>query len=318
VTVDPRKLFANHYAFLVGIDEYDHSRNLEGARSDAETLYKALLGIGYSEANLWLVPEVKTSQKDLREQIEGFLKIVSNTRRESSDPDIVVFWAGHGIPGDRSSYLLTKTTTRSLCKIDSEAISLQDLAQYFDDRIHPASLTMFFDVCHSIAQERESWLGNRRERLLCPMRDAVRRPRRAWGFVGVSTWAFEINLAPHHEAYRPGGILADALQKGVRGEPCCPQDEVQCSTENCVVTVESLVPKLERAVAEMAAEESGRSQLVSFLADQNSRSTLTPPTAIGLAVRRFAETRFQEESLPRETELLAKLAVEDSEAFLWP
>jgi hypothetical protein len=57
---------------------------------------------------------------------------------------------------------------------------------------------------------------------------------------------------------------------------------------------------------------------VSFLADQNSRSNLTPPTAIGLAVRSFADTRFQEEPLPKETELLAKLVVEEGEAFLWP
>jgi hypothetical protein len=143
VTTDPRTLFANHYAFLVGIDKYDNFRNLGGARSDAQTLYDALYGIGYSKANLWLVLEDKTSQMDLQEQIELFLKRVSDTRQENSDPDIVVFWAGHGFPGDRSSYLLTKTTTRSFHKIDSEAISLQDIARRFD-RICPASLTVFF------------------------------------------------------------------------------------------------------------------------------------------------------------------------------
>lgn len=314
VTTDPRKLFANHYVFLVGIDSYDNFRNLGGARNDAQTLYDALYGIGYSKRNLWLVPEEKTSQKNLQEQIGLFLKDVSATRQESSDPNIVVFWAGHGFPGDRSSYLLTKTT-RSLCDIESEAISLQDIARRFEE-VNPASLTMFFDVCHSIAQEREDLLENRASQLLTPMRDAVRRLRR-WAFVGVSTWAYEIALASHPEPCRLSGVLTNALQKGVRGEPCYPQDTQPCPADSYIVTVEFLAPKLERAVAETAAAN-GCFQTVSFLADQNSRSNLTPPTAIGLAVRSFADTRFQEEPLPKETELLAKLVVEEGEAFLWP
>jgi hypothetical protein len=315
VTVDPRALFANHYAFLVGIDKYDHFRSLGGARNDAQALYEALHGIGYTKANLWLVPEDKTSQKNLQEQVEWFLETVSDTRQETSDPDIVVFWAGHGLPGDHSSYLLTRTTTRNLRNVEREAISLQDLARRFD-RTYPASLTMFFDVCHSIARDSEYLLDDPESRLLTPMRDAVRRPRR-WTFVGVSTWAYEVDLAPHHQAYRRGGILTDALQKGIRGEPCYSRDKQPCPAENCVVTVESLVSKLQQAVAETAAANDC-SQRVSFLADQNSKSTLTPPTAIGLAVRSFADTRFREESLPKDTELLVKQVVEDSEAFLWP
>lgn len=114
MTGDPRALFANHYAFLVGIDQYDHFRNLGGARNDAKKLYSALHGIGYSENNLWLVPEGKTSQGDLQEQIERFREKILDTRQKHSDPDVVVFWAGHGLPGDRSSYLLTKTTRSSV------------------------------------------------------------------------------------------------------------------------------------------------------------------------------------------------------------
>jgi len=319
MTPDPRTLFANHYAFLVGIDKYDHFLDLGGARSDAEAMYGALHGVGYATDNLWLVPEEKTSQRGIQKQIQQFIEkveeAVERTRKGRSDPDILVFWAGHGFPGDHSSYLLTKTTN-SLRNIDSEAISLQDLTDRLK-RISPASLTMFFDVCHSIAREREDLNVNPIGRLLVPMRDAVKRPRN-WAFVGVSTWAYEVGLTPHRDANRKGGILADALQKGIRGELCLlPLGKQMCCAEDCVVTVENLVPKLKPAVDETAAANEC-AQRIFFLSGINSTSTSTPPTPIGLAVNAFTEMRFQEASLPKEAELHAKLVVEDGEAFLWP
>lgn len=171
---------------------------------------------------------------------------------------------------------------------------------------------MFFDVCHSTIREREDLLIDPASQLLAPMRDAVRRPR-PWAFVGISTGAYEIELAPHHEECRLGGILMDALYKGIRGEPC-HRDEQPCPAKDCIITVDFLLPKLLRAVAETAAAN-GCEERVSFLVDQDSRSTRIK---IGLAVRGFVEKRFREASLPQEAELLAKQAVEDSEAFLWP
>ncbi len=98
MTVDRRELFAHHFAFLVGIDEYDHHNhdNLQGAYSDAKTLRDALRYVGYPDENLWLVPREKTGLQHLNDEIKMFLELPRKSRELDFNPDIIVFWAGHG------------------------------------------------------------------------------------------------------------------------------------------------------------------------------------------------------------------------------
>lgn len=304
MTVDPKELFRNHFAFLVGIDKYRHFRDLQGARGDAETLSDALRSVGYSAKNIYLVTPEEISLSDLQRQVEDFLTQVKVTRQGDSNPHIIVFWAGHGVPTGDGSCLVASTTRYDLENLYQLAIPLKVLVGRLKE-VWPASLTMFFDVCHSIQQD----LGEpAQQHVFGPMRAAVKQNPR-WAFVGVSTFAYEAPIRRDQGRTEWAGILADAVQAGVRGEPCDRHDRQPCSAEDCVVSVELLVPKLELAVTRKATAATDDTQRLYVDGSLDSRRAHESPTAIGLAVRRFAEARLDEEALPAKADLLARTVV---------
>lgn len=308
--VNPRTLFANNYAFLVGIEEYKHFPHLRGAHSDAKILHEVLSWVGYSEENLCLIPTEKTALSDLKREVEEFL---GRVRRQCHDtnPDIVIFWAGHGVPTENGSHLIVRSTLPDDESWSGSALSLQWLASQFA-QLGPASLTMFFDVCHSIPRRRDDLGVRPRERIIAPMRDDVRTTDVQTMFVGVSTFAYEVwawNEA-HPGAGRSAGILADAVQKAMRGEPCDSNDRELChNSDDFLVTNSRLAHKLEAAVLRKA-RAAGVHQQLSVLAHHQGQ-----PSIIGFAVKSHAEKELSELELPVETDLLARLVVDRSGPF---
>lgn len=102
MTVNPGELFSNHYAFLVGIDVYDNPNfaDLEGAHADAAAIHEALLAVGYPAENLRLVPPERTSLDALLHELGKFKKLAEESVKRTPPlrPDILIFWAGHGVP----------------------------------------------------------------------------------------------------------------------------------------------------------------------------------------------------------------------------
>jgi hypothetical protein len=292
--------FLNHYAFLVGIDNYDHFPDLRGAYSDATTLRDALLWVGYPKDNLRLVPPEKTSLGSLQEEFNGFL--AGAHAKPGLKPHIVIFWAGHGVLSVDGSFLLAQRTVGDLANCCESALSLRWILNRCNHQ-DKASLTMFFDVCHSIPPDQNEVMESPKERILAPMRDEVRTT-----FVGVSTFAHEVWVwdKAHPDGGRLIGILADAVQKAVRGEPCDSDDQESCHESDFTVTDRRLVHKLADAV-ERKARVAGVYQRLSVLAHHNGT-----PRKVGFAVRGFAQTELNKLRLPVATDLLARLAVERS------
>ena len=94
--MNPRELFVDHYAFLVGIDEYDHFPDLQGAHSDAIALRDAFHWVGYPKENLWLVPSARTSLDNFDNEIGTFLEETDKSRKFGYNPDIIVFGQAMG------------------------------------------------------------------------------------------------------------------------------------------------------------------------------------------------------------------------------
>jgi len=248
----PTGQFDNHYAFLVGIDEYNDFPNLRGAHSDATTLRDALLWVGYPENNISLVSPAKTVLGDLKREIDEFLCKVSY---KNSNPDILIFWAGHGVPAVHGGFLITRNTMIDSDNWSDSAIRLGWLAKKFSD-ISPASLAMFFDVCHSVPPRRAGLERPPRELILDSMREAVLRDVVRTTFVGVSTFAYEVWSRAREGPGGTTGILADALRRAMCGEKCNNRDNERCHDDDFAVTDKRLVHKLE-AVIDRIAEEVG-------------------------------------------------------------
>ncbi|MGH3784983.1 MAG: caspase family protein [Pseudonocardiaceae bacterium] len=302
--MDPRELFLNHYAFLVGIDEYDHFPNLRGAHSDATTLRETLRWIGYPDRNLWLVPAARTSLADLNDQIDAFLESTRRSRGSGHNPDIVVFWAGHGVPGDDGGFLIARNTRNDSLDWRGCALSLERLAEKFK-RPDPATLTMFFDVCHSVRSRRDDRRRSPRELILARMRDAVLGDAVRTTFVGVSTFAHEISVwdDAHGGMGRTAGILTDVLQRAVRGERRDDKDHEPSHSNDCIITDEDVLYKLEDVVRRKAGT-AGLCQQLSVLTYYEG-----PSRKVGFAVRRFADTKLEELELPVEADCIARIAV---------
>jgi hypothetical protein len=291
--------FLHHYAFLVGIDEYDHFSNLRGAHSDARTLRDALHWVGYPADNVCLIPPGKTALGQLKIEIRKFL---AQCEGRDSNPDIVVFWAGHGVRTEEGSFLIARSTQDHSTNWRGAALPLQTLAEQFI-QVGPASLTMFFDVRHSVPPHRADFRDRPRVLILAGMRDEVRTT-----FVGVSTFAHEVwvwNKA-HQGEGRSIGILADALQRAVHGVPCDSDDNEHCHDSDFTVTDRRLVHKLVDAVVRKA-KAVGVHQRLSVLAHHTDT-----PRKIGFAIRSFADARLDELALPAEAGILARLAMDRS------
>lgn len=312
--VDPATLFANHYAFLVGIDNYDdpHFTGL-GAYADAEAIYNALLEIGYQPENLQLVPQENTSLDALLNEIDEFQKRARTSRRRTppSLPEVVVFWAGHGVPGNHTSYLITRDSAHG--RPENSAISLQLITEHFK-KLFPASLTMFFDVCHSIPRDRDDLVSDPSNLILGPMRDTVRGNAQPWSFVGVSTYAYEhlTMAAQGHGRTLQRGILATVLERKITGEPCDEQDE-PCSDADFIVSVERLIANLEEPV-DRRTRRLGVSERVVVLRDHGPNRISKP---IGLNVKLFETARLAEEQLPQQVALLAKVILDEDRSGTW-
>lgn len=300
--MDPRKLFRNHYAFLVGIDEYKYFPRLQGAHSDAKTLYKALRWVGYPKENLHLVPQGTTSRDDLKREIRAFLTLVG---KADQNPDIVIFWAGHGVYDEGLSFVVSQDTTMD--NWAGTALSLEWLTSQFTP-VSKASFTMFFDACHSVPPHRDKLNPWPQDLILDDMCREVRTT-----FVGVSTLASEIWVwdKVHRGQGRVAGILADAVQRAVHGEPCDRDDKEWCYDDpDFAVTNDRLVNKLAGAVRRKADAEDVYQQLsvVTY--------RLGTKRKIGLAVRSFSHAKLNELQLPAEADLLARLVVDRSGPFL--
>lgn len=301
MTVNPGQLFSNHYAFLVGVDGYrdPNFADLGGAHADAKAMHEALLTVGYPAGNLRLVPSEKTSWKSL---LPEFYQFASLAKQCLKRPDILVFWAGHGVPADQISYLITQESEYG--DLEHSAIPLGLLATELFKICFPASLTMFFDVCHSVPRDRPDVLRDAKNLILEPMRNNIRNDSLRWSFVGVSTYAYEYPVASvrREEGAAQRGILATVLERAILGRPCDDQDGYLCLDPDCVVSVEHLLSKLEGPVTRRAAEL-GVAERVAVLRD---RDGLDHPKAIGLDVKRFEALRLDHEKLPPQADLLAR------------
>lgn len=91
---------ANHYALVVGIDDYPRFRSLKGAKKDAQDFHSWLIdptGGGVPVANTELVLSKENPARPIHDDIDDALEKILAASRRGDGERIYLYFSGHGL-----------------------------------------------------------------------------------------------------------------------------------------------------------------------------------------------------------------------------
>lgn len=83
--------YDEHFALIIGINEYENLNDLEYAVNDAKSVYQILKDkFGYKEENMKLITNKEATKENI---MDAYFKMAQNT---CNDDTLLIFYAGHG------------------------------------------------------------------------------------------------------------------------------------------------------------------------------------------------------------------------------
>jgi uncharacterized caspase-like protein len=139
---------AENYALIVGINAYPNAtadvRTLTFAEKDASDLQAALLGRGFKQDNVVVLPGDRARKTDI-------LRVLRQFARDpdiDSDDQFVVFFSGHGLLDTVTGKTFWMAHDTSVAMIEDSGIRLEHLMDYVHD-IKAGRKLVLLDHCHS-------------------------------------------------------------------------------------------------------------------------------------------------------------------------
>ena len=130
---------------MIGIENYQEAPKTIYAKNDAEYFaHYARLAFGASRDNI----KILTDKDATRNKILKTLKNWMPTRITKNETEVIVFFAGHGLPSQdgKKLYLLPQNGDQSI--LEDSAISKSDLFRMINQH-NPKSVKVFIDACYS-------------------------------------------------------------------------------------------------------------------------------------------------------------------------
>lgn len=136
-------------ALLIGINEYDHVRNLAGCVADAIKLSRLLErnedGSPNYECRLITSDNRRISRSDVRSEWQRLFS--------DFDGDVLFFFSGHGIPTEFGGYILTQDGS-----MGDPGVAMSDLV-WIANQSRAHEVLIILDCCYSLYPGRSSRRG---------------------------------------------------------------------------------------------------------------------------------------------------------------
>ena len=146
-------------AIIIGIQNYKRIPRAEYASDDAQVFYDyAIRALGVKPENIKLLLDDSADEVEILAAFRNWLPM----KVKKNKTDLIVFYSGHGLPGDdgKSLYFLPYNAHREL--IEDTAINQNKIVSAIQ-AAQPRSVTMFIDACYSgQARSGETLLANAR------------------------------------------------------------------------------------------------------------------------------------------------------------
>lgn len=199
----------NHYALVVGIDDYPNFRSLKGAKRDAkdfaEWLVDDVTGGGIPSANLQLVLSKKNPLRPIHEDIDDALDVILDGVDQAPGERLYLYFSGHGLARSNTGtdLCLAKWSTRR----KGLALDSEDYLSMLMESGRFREVIMLLDCCR---------IRKIRKRALPPTNDPAKPDdlaAKSRSFVGHATEF--LNAA--HEAATANDVVDNANDPIVRG-----------------------------------------------------------------------------------------------------
>lgn len=139
----------DHYALVVGIDDYPNFRSLKGAKTDAREfatwLKNDITGGGLPENNLKLILSQKKPVRPVHEDIDDALMDLFNATKEATATRLYVYFSGHGLA--RSNIGTDLCLAKWSKQMSGRALDSQDYLEVIMGSGRFREVVMLLDCC---------------------------------------------------------------------------------------------------------------------------------------------------------------------------
>ncbi len=139
----------NHYALVVGIDHYPEYRNLNGAKTDAESFVNWLTntdtGGGLPDANVKLILSEVNTTKPIHEDIDDKLEDIFNETKDTQAKRIYIYFSGHGL--SRTKFTTDLCLARWSKHRKGTCLDSQDYLELITESGQFGEVIMLLDCC---------------------------------------------------------------------------------------------------------------------------------------------------------------------------
>jgi len=245
ITVTREKEQGKIWAVVIGINQYQDTRNLKYAVNDARAFKNYLKEyIGIPDDNIFFL----TDEAATKIKIEGLMG-TKIRRMARKDDTVIIFYAGHGAvetdPLDPDGDGLEKYLLPHDARLDdlySTSIAMADIKTIFQ-RIHAERLIFIADTCYSGASGGRTMLASKSRATLSEK--FFERISKGKGRVILS--ASSANEVSKEDDYLKHGIFSYYLLEGLKGKADHDGDGI--------ITVSELFSFLSRKVPEASGQD---------------------------------------------------------------